>query len=86
MFLEMPAGVAPIGTTKMKLLAGVVLKTAKNLLGHKNSHFHRGIEVSMFQGGDFVNGGQTGMTSIYGPNFADGDHDVKLTGAGACPR
>uniref|UniRef100_A0A1I7VSY7 Peptidyl-prolyl cis-trans isomerase n=1 Tax=Loa loa TaxID=7209 RepID=A0A1I7VSY7_LOALO len=81
-FMEMTAGGAPIGTIKMELFADVCPKTAENFrqfctgeyrrdgvpVGYKNAQFHRVIKDFMIQGGDFVNGDGTGMTSIYGQN------------------
>ncbi|VDN03859.1 unnamed protein product [Thelazia callipaeda] len=84
-FMEMTAGGAPIGTIKMELFADVCPKTAENFrqfctgeyrrdgvpVGYKNAQFHRVIQDFMIQGGDFVNGDGTGMTSIYGSKFRD---------------
>ncbi|KAF1634038.1 UNVERIFIED_CONTAM: Peptidyl-prolyl cis-trans isomerase 11, partial [Eudyptes robustus] len=90
-FFQMAAGGGPIGTIKMELFADVVPKTAENFrqlctgemkrdgvpVGYKNAQFHRIVKDFMIQGGDFVNGDGTGMTSIYGPKFADENFDLK---------
>ncbi|CAK5110896.1 unnamed protein product [Meloidogyne enterolobii] len=90
-FFDVAAGGAPIGRIVMELFADVCPKTAENFrqfctgemrkdgvpVGYKNSQFHRVIKDFMIQGGDFVNGDGTGMTSIYGPKFADENFDLK---------
>uniref|UniRef100_A0A0N5AGE8 Peptidyl-prolyl cis-trans isomerase H n=1 Tax=Syphacia muris TaxID=451379 RepID=A0A0N5AGE8_9BILA len=95
-FMEMTAGGAPIGTIKMELFADVCPKTAENFrqfctgeyrrdgvpVGYKNAQFHRVIKDFMIQGGDFVNGDGTGMTSIYGSKFRDENFDLQHTGPG----
>ncbi|CAD5210840.1 unnamed protein product [Bursaphelenchus okinawaensis] len=89
-FFQMTAGGGPIGTIKMELFADVVPKTAENFrqlctgemkrdqvpVGYKNAQFHRIVKDFMIQGGDFVNGDGTGMTSIYGPKFADENFEL----------
>ncbi|KAI1712575.1 cyclophilin type peptidyl-prolyl cis-trans isomerase/CLD domain-containing protein [Ditylenchus destructor] len=93
-FFQMAVGGAPIGTVKMELFADIVPRTAENFrqlctgemkkdgvpIGYKNSQFHRVIKDFMIQGGDFVNGDGTGMTSIYGPKFQDENFELKHTG------
>uniref|UniRef100_A0A9J2P676 Peptidyl-prolyl cis-trans isomerase H n=1 Tax=Ascaris lumbricoides TaxID=6252 RepID=A0A9J2P676_ASCLU len=95
-FMEMTAGGAPIGTIKMELFADVCPKTAENFrqfctgefrrdgvpVGYKNAQFHRVIKDFMIQGGDFVNGDGTGMTSIYGSKFRDENFDLEHSGPG----
>ncbi|TMS35726.1 hypothetical protein L596_003060 [Steinernema carpocapsae] len=90
-FFEMTAGGAPIGTIIMELFADVAPRTAENFrqfctgemkrdgmpIGYKNCHFHRVIKDFMIQGGDFVNGDGTGMTSIYGAKFRDENFNLK---------
>jgi len=92
----MTAAGAPLGMIKMELFADVVPKTAENFrqfctgemkregvpVGYKNSQFHRVIKDFMIQGGDFVNGDGTGMTSIYGPKFADENFTLQHEEAG----
>ncbi|KAK0396046.1 hypothetical protein QR680_001542 [Steinernema hermaphroditum] len=90
-FFEMSAGGAPIGTIIMELYADVAPRTAENFrqfctgefrkdgnpIGYKNSQFHRVIKDFMIQGGDFVNGDGTGLTSIYGSKFRDENFQLK---------
>uniref|UniRef100_A0A1I8AET5 Peptidyl-prolyl cis-trans isomerase n=1 Tax=Steinernema glaseri TaxID=37863 RepID=A0A1I8AET5_9BILA len=90
-FFEMSAGGADIGTIIMELYADVAPRTAENFrqfctgqvkrdgnpIGYKNSQFHRVIKDFMIQGGDFVNGDGTGMTSIYGSKFRDENFQLK---------
>lgn len=96
-FFDIAVNNQPIGRLKMELFADIVPKTAENFrqfctgeckkdeipIGYKGSVFHRVIKDFMIQGGDFVNGDGTGITSIYGgQKFADENFKLKHTGPG----
>ncbi|XP_043320292.1 peptidyl-prolyl cis-trans isomerase H-like [Cervus canadensis] len=84
-FFDDSIGSHEVGRMKTELFADVVPKTAENFrqfykeelrkdgvpIGYKGSAFHRVIKDFMIQGGDFVNGDGTGVTSIYWGLFAD---------------
>ncbi|XP_060590974.1 peptidyl-prolyl cis-trans isomerase H-like [Ruditapes philippinarum] len=95
-FFDISIGNVEIGRIKFELFADVVPRTAENFrqfctgeyrkdgvpIGYKNCVFHRVIKDFMVQGGDFVNGDGTGLTSIYGGSFADENFKMKHTGPG----
>lgn len=95
-FFDVAIGGHPVGRIKMELFADVVPKTAENFrqfctgehrrggvpIGYKGSAFHRVIKDFMVQGGDFVKGDGTGLTSIYGDKFADENFHYKHSGPG----
>ncbi|XP_074654210.1 peptidyl-prolyl cis-trans isomerase H-like [Tubulanus polymorphus] len=84
-FFDITIGGQDVGRIKFELFADIVPKTAENIrqlctgeyrrdgvpIGYKGSTFHRIIKDFMVQGGDFVRGDGTGVTSIYGGPFAD---------------
>ncbi|CAK5089622.1 unnamed protein product [Meloidogyne enterolobii] len=74
-FFDVAAGGAPIGRIVMELFADVCPKTAENFRQFCAKTVF--LLDFMIQGGDFVNGDGTGMTSIYGPKFADENFDLK---------
>ncbi|XP_071946133.1 peptidyl-prolyl cis-trans isomerase H-like [Antedon mediterranea] len=90
-FVDIEIGGQEIGRMKMELFADVVPKTAENFrqfctgehkkdgvpIGYKKATFHRVIKDFMIQGGDFVKGDGTGMSSIYGTSFADENFKLK---------
>ncbi|XP_025084403.1 peptidyl-prolyl cis-trans isomerase H-like [Pomacea canaliculata] len=96
-FFDIAIGNTEVGRIKFELFANDVPKTAENFrqfctgecrrdglpVGFKGSTFHRVIKDFMVQGGDFVNGDGTGLTSIYGGRaFADENFKRKHTGPG----
>ncbi|KAK0050652.1 peptidyl-prolyl cis-trans isomerase H [Biomphalaria pfeifferi] len=96
-FFDIAIGSTEAGRIKFELFSDVVPKTAENFrqlctgeyrkdgkpIGYKGSIFHRVIKDFMVQGGDFVNGDGTGMTSIYaGRPFADENFHKKHDCAG----
>ena len=96
-FFDIEASGKPLGRIIMQLRADVVPKTAENfralcvgshtntrgkLLTYKGSTFHRVITDFMIQGGDFTAGNGTGGESIYGPEFADENFQLRHTGPG----
>jgi len=96
-FFDIAIGSTVAGRIKFELFADVVPKTAENFrqmctgeyrkdgkpIGYKGATFHRIIKDFMVQGGDFVNGDGTGITSIYaGRPFADENFKKKHDSAG----
>ncbi|ESO89964.1 hypothetical protein LOTGIDRAFT_150571 [Lottia gigantea] len=95
-FFDIKIGTVEAGRIQFELFADSVPKTAQNFrqfctgehrrdgvpIGYKGSVFHRVIKEFMVQGGDFVKGDGTGMTSIYGGPFADENFKMKHTGPG----
>lgn len=90
-FFDVAVGSTEIGRIKFELFADVVPKTAENFrqfctgeyrkdgvpVGFRRCAFHRVIKDFMVQGGDFVNGDGTGLTSIFGGPFADENFKLK---------
>ncbi|KAK6176298.1 peptidyl-prolyl cis-trans isomerase H [Patella vulgata] len=95
-FFDIKIGTVEAGRMKFELFADTVAKSAENFrqfctgehrrdgvpIGYKGAVFHRVIKDFMVQGGDFVKGDGTGMTSIYGGPFADENFKIKHTGPG----
>ncbi|ESO06683.1 hypothetical protein HELRODRAFT_65067 [Helobdella robusta] len=95
-FFDVVVGSTEIGRIKFELFADIVPRTAENFrqlctgeyrrdgvpIGYKKSTFHRVIKDFMVQGGDFVNGDGTGLTSIYGGPFVDENFKLRHSGAG----
>ncbi|XP_063934611.1 peptidyl-prolyl cis-trans isomerase H-like [Zophobas morio] len=95
-FLDITIGGVDAGRIKIELFFDIVPKTAENFRqfctgefkkngvpqGYLNSHFHRVIKSFMIQGGDFIKGDGSGMTSIYGSSFPDENFEVKHSGPG----
>ncbi|XP_046851558.1 peptidyl-prolyl cis-trans isomerase H-like isoform X2 [Xenia sp. Carnegie-2017] len=96
-FFDISIGGQDVGRMKMELFADVVPKTAENFrqfctgeykkdgapIGFKNATFHRVIKDFMVQGGDFIKGDGTGVSSIYGGvAFSDENFKVKHEKAG----
>ena len=91
-FFDDSIGSQEDGCMMTELFADIVPKTAENFrqlyteefrkdgvpIGYKGSAFHRVIKYFMIQGGDFVNGDGTGVTSIYWGLFADVSLDTQL--------
>lgn len=90
-FFDITIGGAKAGRIMMELFADICPKTAENFRqlctgkykvdgvpqGYKNSQFHRIISGFMIQGGDFVKGDGTGVTSIYdGKPFPDENFEL----------
>lgn len=94
-FFDIRIGNVDVGRISFELFADVTPKTAENFRqfctgeykvndnpqGYKGTSFHRIIKDFMVQGGDFVKGDGTGLTSIYnGLKFPDENfilkHDV----------
>lgn len=79
-FFDIQIGNVDVGRLSLELFADVCPKTAENFrqfcageyivdgkpIGYKGSKFHRVVKEFMVQGGDFVKGDGTGITSIYG--------------------
>lgn len=85
-FFDIQIANVDVGRISFELFADVAPKTVENFRqfctgqykedgiprGYKGSKFHRVVKDFMIQGGDFVNGDGTGITSIYnGLKFAD---------------
>ncbi|KAK3104557.1 hypothetical protein FSP39_004962 [Pinctada imbricata] len=95
-FFDVTIGNTEVGRVKFELFADKVPRTAENFRqfctgeyrkdgvpqGFKGAIFHRVIKDFMVQGGDFVNGDGTGISSIYGGAFADENFSMKHTSAG----
>jgi len=95
-FLDVKIGGQGVGRIKLELFADVAPKTAENFrqlctgehvkdglpTGFKGAPFHRVIKDFMVQGGDFINGDGTGLTSIYGAAFEDESFQLKHEGPG----
>lgn len=90
-FFDIQIGNVDVGRISFELFADVTPKTAENFrqfcageykvdkipIGYKGSKFHRVVKDFMVQGGDFLNGDGTGLTSIYGRNFPDENFHIK---------
>lgn len=91
-FFDIQIGTNDVGRISFELFADVTPKTAENFRqfctgefkkdgkpqGYKGSRFHRVVKDFMVQGGDFLNGDGTGLTSIYnGLKFPDENFQVK---------
>lgn len=91
-FFDIQIGTADVGRISFELFADVTPKTAENFRqfctgeykydgipkGYKGNRFHRVVKDFMVQGGDFVNGDGTGLTSIYGGlKFPDENFQIK---------
>mmetsp|Transcript_26025 Transcript_26025/g.36179 ORF Transcript_26025/g.36179 Transcript_26025/m.36179 type:complete len:181 (+) Transcript_26025:162-704(+) len=84
-FIDITVGHQNQGRIKMELFADKCPRTCENFrqfctgefrrhgepVGYKGSIFHRVIKDFMIQGGDFVKGDGTGISSIYGERFND---------------
>lgn len=91
-FLDIQIGTVDVGRISFELFADVTPKTAENFRqfctgeyvvdgiprGYKGCRFHRVVKDFMVQGGDFVNGDGSGITSIYnGLKFPDENFQIK---------
>eukprot|EP00211_Chloroparvula_japonica_P008433 CAMPEP_0119135924 /NCGR_PEP_ID=MMETSP1310-20130426/20359_1 /TAXON_ID=464262 /ORGANISM="Genus nov. species nov., Strain RCC2339" /LENGTH=167 /DNA_ID=CAMNT_0007126869 /DNA_START=92 /DNA_END=592 /DNA_ORIENTATION=- len=90
-FFDISIGNQQQGRVKMELFADKCPRTAENFrqfctgefrrngmpVGYKGCLFHRVIKDFMIQGGDFVRGDGTGITSIYGERFEDENLSMK---------
>lgn len=91
-FFDIQIGTVDAGRISFELFADVTPKTAENFRqfcngeykldgkpqGYRGSKFHRVVKDFMVQGGDFVNGDGTGITSIYnGAKFPDENFQIK---------
>lgn len=91
-YFDIEVGTADIGRISFELFADVVPKTAENFRqfctgeykvdkipqGYKGCRFHRVVKEFMIQGGDFIAGNGTGITSIYnGLKFPDENFTIK---------
>jgi len=95
-FFDVTVGSTDIGRIKFELFADVAPKATENFrrfctgeymkdnvpTGYKNCPFHRIIKGFMVQGGDFINGDGTGLTSIFGMPFEDEEFTHKHAGPG----
>lgn len=91
-FFDIQIGNKDVGRISFELFADVTPKTAENFRqfccgeykvdgvphGYRGSKFHRVVKDFVVQGGDFVNGDGTGVTSIYnGLKFPDENFIMK---------
>ena len=91
-FFDVQIGTTDVGRISFELFADVTPQTAENFRqfctgeckkdgvpqGYKGSKFHRVVKDFMVQGGDFISGDGTGLTSIYnGLKFPDENFQVK---------
>lgn len=91
-FFDIQIGTVDAGRISFELFADVTPKTAENFRqfcngeykrdgkpqGYRGCKFHRVVKDFMVQGGDFVNGDGTGITSIYGnAKFPDENFQLK---------
>lgn len=91
-FFDIQIGTTDVGRISFELFADVTPKTAENFRqfccgeykidgipkGYKGSKFHRVVKDFMVQGGDFVKGDGSGVTSIYGGvKFPDENFIIK---------
>lgn len=91
-FFDIQIGTADVGRISFELFSDVTPKTTENFRqfctgeyktdgmpkGYRGSKFHRVVKDFMVQGGDFVNGDGTGLTSIYnGIKFPDENFQIK---------
>lgn len=85
-FLDISINDRMIGRIKIELFSDLVPKTSENFrqlctgefkgrggspIGYKGSPFHKIVPGFLIQGGDFIRGDGTGITSIYGDKFLD---------------
>lgn len=91
-FLDIQIGTVDVGRISFELFADIAPKTAENFRqfctgeyvvdgiprGFRGCRFHRVVKDFMVQGGDFVKGDGTGVTSIYsGLPFPDENFQIK---------
>eukprot|EP00039_Didymoeca_costata_P024315 m.10012 g.10012 ORF g.10012 m.10012 type:complete len:174 (+) comp4180_c0_seq1:181-702(+) len=95
-FMDIQIAGQDVGRIKFELYADICPKTAENFRqlctgeyrvdripqGYKGAKFHRIIKDFMIQGGDFLNGDGTGLSSIYGGEFADENFKLAHTEPG----
>jgi peptidyl-prolyl isomerase H (cyclophilin H) len=96
-FLDIAIGGNFVGRLQIELFVQVCPKTCENFrqlctgellrgnlpVGYKRSRFHRILKGFMVQGGDFIKGDGTGVSSIYdGTTFPDENFKLKHDGPG----